>query len=92
MQQVSNYASDNRVFRKLLMSVSFHEYYLADKDNLQLSTIPPKQQLYGHLPPISKTDVQDMREIAGEERASSIATFSCGLRELIYNSSLQTQD
>ena len=63
---------------------------------------PTKQQLYGHLLPISKTiqkDEQDMQDTAGEVRTNS---FSNGplqtdvqvldhQLELIYNSSVRTQ-
>ena len=61
-----------------------------------------RKQLYGHLPPISKTIQinKDMQATVGEVRASSEAAFFCGLLrtdvhvlniwlELIYNSSVQ---
>ena len=43
---------------------------------------PTKQQLYGHLPPItkklSKLDEPDMRDTAGEVGTNSQVTHSCG--------------
>ena len=38
---------------------------------------PTKQQLYGHLPPITKT-IQDMQDTAGEVGTKSQGTYSCG--------------
>ena len=65
---------------------------------------PEKQQLYGHLPPISKTiklDEQDIGDTAGEIRTNSKAMYSYGPLhmdvhvlndnlELFYNSSVRT--
>ena len=65
-----------------------------------------KQQLYGHLPPITKTiksDEPDMQDTAGEVRTNSSAIYSRGPLHMdeqsqndqiepIYNSSVLIQD
>ena len=67
---------------------------------------PTKQQLYGHLPPISKpskSNEEKMLDTAGEVRLNSEVTCSSGplhtdeqvlddFLELIYSSSVRTQD
>ena len=66
---------------------------------------PTKQQLYGHLPPITKTiqDEPNMRDTAGKVKSNSWAIYSCGLLhvdeqrqddqlEPIYNKSVSIYD
>ena len=64
---------------------------------------PTKQQLYCHLPPITKLDEPDMRNSAGEVGTNLWETYSCGpphigvqrqdnQREPTYNSSVPIQD
>ena len=73
--------------------------------NKSLRQHPTKQRLYGHLPPITKTklDEPDMQNSAREVRTSSQLTFSCGpfhmdeqkqydQLEPTYNSSVPIQD
>ena len=50
---------------------------------------PTKQQLYGHLPPISKTIPQNLQEIAGELRTNSLVTL---LYDSLHMNSLMLAD